>query len=70
MSDGDAEDNIMNMKFTFNINAQNIIAGEKKLPIEYETNIASFMEKVEANPPISFDDFVPYDKLEQLEFEV
>lgn len=28
------------------------------------------MEKVEANPPISFDDLIPYDKIEQLEFEV
>ncbi len=28
------------------------------------------MEKVEANPPISFDDLVPYEKIEQLEFEV
>jgi hypothetical protein len=27
-----------------------------KLPLEYETNIASFLEKVEANPPITFDD--------------
>lgn len=28
------------------------------------------MEKVEANPPISFDDLIPYDKLEKLEFEI
>jgi hypothetical protein len=28
------------------------------------------MEKVEANPPISFDDLIPYDHLEALEFEV
>jgi hypothetical protein len=41
-----------------------------KLPLEYETNIASFMEKVEANPPITFDDLVPFDKVEQLDFEV
>jgi len=41
-----------------------------KLPLEYETNIASFMEKVDANPPINFDDLVPYDFVEMLEFEV
>lgn len=41
-----------------------------RLPLEYETNIASFMEKVEANPPISFDDLVPFDHVEMLEFEV
>lgn len=52
------------MKFTFNFNASSIESAQKKLPLEYETNIASFMEKVEANPPISFDDLVPYEKLE------
>jgi len=41
-----------------------------KLPVEYETNIASFMEKVEANPPINFDDLAPFDPIEQLDFEV
>ena len=40
------------------------------MPIEYETNIASFMEKIEAVPIISFDDFEPFDPLETLEFEV
>jgi len=41
-----------------------------RLPLEYETNIASFMEKVEAHPPISFDDLLPFDHVEMLEFEV
>jgi hypothetical protein len=41
-----------------------------KMPLEYETNIASFSEKVEANPPISFDDLIPFDPLEVLEFEL
>jgi hypothetical protein len=41
-----------------------------KLPLEYETNIASFMEKVDTNPPITFDDLVPFDKVEQLDFEI
>jgi hypothetical protein len=41
-----------------------------KLPLEYETNIASFMEKVEANPPITFDDLVPFEHVEQLDFEI
>ena len=54
--DNEHEDNIMNLKFQFNFNANVIGASQLKLPLEYETNIASFMEKVEANPPISFDD--------------
>tara|TARA_B110000285_G_scaffold222833_1_gene277499 strand:+ start:1537 stop:1686 length:150 start_codon:yes stop_codon:yes gene_type:complete len=41
-----------------------------KLPLEYETNMASFMEKVEANPPTSFDDLEPFERLEQLDFEI
>lgn len=35
-----------------------------KLPVEYEVNIASFMEKVDAHPPINFDDLVAYDDIE------
>lgn len=70
MSDGENEDNIKNIKFSFNFDEHAIEAAQKKFPLEYETNIASFMEKVEANPPISFDDLVPYDQIEQLEFEV
>ena len=41
-----------------------------KLPLEYETNIASFLEKVEANPPNSFDDLDEFDPLEVLDFEI
>jgi hypothetical protein len=41
-----------------------------KMPIEYETNIASFMEKIEASPVINFDDLLPFDYVEQLEFEI
>jgi hypothetical protein len=40
------------------------------LPLEYETNIASFLEKVEANPPSNFDDLDVFDPLEMLDFEV
>jgi hypothetical protein len=42
----------------------------QKLPLEYETNIASFLEKVEANPPTNFDDLEVFDALEMLDFEV
>jgi hypothetical protein len=51
-------------------NSTVIASVQMKLPLEYETNIASFMEKVEANPPITFDDLVPFDRVEQLDFEV
>ena len=52
------------MKFEFQFNSENIKNGILKLPLEYETNIASFLEKVEANPPTNFDDLEPYDPLE------
>jgi hypothetical protein len=32
--------------------------------------MASSMEKVEANPPTEFDDLCPFERLEQLDFEV
>lgn len=31
--------------------------------------MSSFLEKVEANPPTNFDDLVPFDPIEKLEFE-
>ena len=31
--------------------------------------MASFLEVVEANPPTNFDDMVPFENLERLEFE-
>lgn len=40
------------------------------MPLEYETNIASFLEQVEANPPTNFDDLDVFDQLEMLDFEV
>lgn len=51
-------------------NETNIHKAQMKLPVEYETNISSFMEKVEAQPPINFDDLVPFEALEQLDFEI
>jgi hypothetical protein len=43
---------------------------QMKVPLEYETNIASFMEKVEANPPINFDDLAQFEHVEPLDFEI
>ena len=41
-----------------------------RMPLEYETNIASFMEKLDAAPVINFDDLASFDMIEQLDFEV
>lgn len=57
------------MKFKFSFNNKQI-KPDISLPIEYETNIASFLEKIEATPVINFDDFVPFDPLERLDFEI
>jgi hypothetical protein len=51
-------------------NEVNILKAQMKLPVEYETNISSFLEKVEASPPINFDDMTPYEPLENLDFEI
>lgn len=40
-----------------------------KLPLQYDANMSSFLEKIEASPPTNFDDLIPFDSLEQLEFE-
>jgi hypothetical protein len=40
-----------------------------KLPLMFEASMSSFIEKVEADPPISFDDMEPFDAIEHLEFE-
>ena len=60
LADGDDEtnDDVRNVVFEFKFKASNIESSMAKLPLEYETNMASFMEKVEANPPTSFDDLV------------
>lgn len=44
--------------------------GFLSLPIEYEVNISSFKEKVQADPPRSFDDMVPYELIEPLDYEM
>ena len=40
------------------------------MPIEFETNIASFMENIECAPVINFDDTEQFDFIEKLDFEV
>ena len=65
----DEEENIQNVKFQFQFNVKGM-QRDVTLPIEYETNIASFMEKIDAEPVVNFDDFVPFEALELLDFEV
>lgn len=61
-------DNIQNVQFKFSF-AKKQITSDIKLPLEYETNIASFMDKIDAQPVINFDDLIVFDPIEQLEFE-
>ena len=56
------ETNINNVKFQFGFKANNVF-GDVRMPVEYE-NIASFMEKIDAEPIISFDDLEPFDPIE------
>jgi len=62
--DNENEDNVRNVKFSFNFQKQNLVSGQLKMPLEYETNIASFKETVDSVPPINFDDMAPFDPLE------
>ena len=70
VDDSDSGNDIRNSKFTFNFNAIGIKNNLLKLPLEYETNISSFLEKIEANPPTNFDDLTMFEPLEMLDFEV
>ena len=70
LDDGESQNDIANIKFSFNFDKDTIVKSMLKLPLEYETNIASFLEKVEANPPTSFDDLDLFDPLESLDFEI
>ncbi len=63
-------DNIQNIQFKFNFNEFAIRESMGKLALEYESNMASFLEKVETDPPCNFDDMVPFDTLEELDFEI
>ena len=63
------QENITNVGFKFCFNKSGI-QSDIRLPLEYETNIASFMEKIECMPVINFDDLEPFDAIELLDFEV
>ena len=61
----DNTDNIQNVRFEFSFNKKTIHKmSEIRLPLEYETNIASFMEKIDAQPIINFDDLEAFDPIE------
>lgn len=62
-------DNIQNVGFKFSFDRKKVQT-DIKMPLEYETNIASFMEKIDAQPVINFDDLENFDAIEQLDFEV
>lgn len=70
MDDSESQNDIRNIKFAFHFQKDTIGQSMLKLPLEYETNIASFLEKVEANPPTNFDDLEEFEQLEALDFEI
>lgn len=70
IDDTESVNDIRNIKFEFSFGASKIKQNLQKLPLEYETNISSFLEKVEANPPTNFDDLTQFDPLEVLDFEI
>jgi len=70
VDDGDSQTDINNIKFEFSFNNDSIRQNILKLPLEYETNISSMLEKIEANPPTNFDDLEAYEPLEELDFEI
>ena len=68
--DGQSQNNIANIRFIFKFNANVLSRAILKMPLAYETNSATLLEKVEANPPTNFDDLEEFDPLEVLDFEI
>lgn len=63
---GGADDDVEvidNVRYAFSFSKKNLLP-DMKLPLEYETNIASFMEKIDATPVINFDDLEPFEHIE------
>lgn len=40
------------------------LATSVRLPLEYEANLSSFMETIDAQPVVSFDDLAPFEPIE------
>jgi hypothetical protein len=52
------------------LNDHSIMQNIGKLPLDMESNMASFLEKIETEPPCNFDDLEPYEYLEELDYEI
>ena len=70
VDDFGSQNDIRNVRLNFNFNKASLAKRLHKHPIEYETNVSSFLEKVETNPPCNFDDLEAYSRLEILDFEI
>ena len=64
------DDDIDVIKYHFYFNEAVIHQAQMKIPIEYETNLNLLLTTVDAEPPINFDDLVPYDPVDILDYEV
>eukprot|EP00347_Sterkiella_histriomuscorum_P018462 403345428 len=69
LKEEDNEEDIKNVKFHFNFQENNIQLAQMKLPIEYEFCLETLKESLESTPPINFDDFMPYESVDQLDYE-
>ena len=69
IGNGGDEDDIVNVRFKFSFDNK-MVKSDLTMPIEYETNVASFIEKIECQPIINFDDLEAFDPIEALEFEI
>lgn len=66
----ESANDIMSIRFEFKFDKDALLKSYKKIPIEYEANLSSMIQKVEANIPSNFDDLEQFEAIEVLEFEV
>lgn len=70
IDDKDNEDNIANVRYTFQFHQTELgIKSDLIWPIEYETNINSVLQEVDAAPIQGFDDLEWQAEIEQLDAE-
>ena len=57
------------VRFSFSFGKKQLLP-DVRLPMEYEGNVASVMEKIDTQPVVSFDDLNHFEAIGQLDFEV
>ncbi len=70
LKEDENEEDIKHLKFKFKFVENTIATAQMKLPVAYDFTLQQIGERVDAQPPINFDDLVPYEQCEVLDYEM